>query len=109
MYRLSTARFQKLRTCPSADTLIRYEQAGLSGESRERVSSHLAVCDFCGAELQLLSKHWRRECLAVGGPREMPPNLRRLAEDLMADASLNHARLLETICEIDRLTLTDAA
>jgi hypothetical protein len=38
----------------------------------------------------------------------MPLTLRRLAEELMAEPSLNRARFVETIYEIDRLTLTDA-
>ena len=109
MYRVSTARFRKLRTCPSAEVLILYKDAVLTREREERVARHLDACDFCGAEMQLLSKHWSHDCPVVRGTDELPTNLRRLAEDLMAEPSIDRARFLETICELDRMTLTDAA
>ncbi|MCA1633290.1 MAG: hypothetical protein LC802_06100 [Acidobacteria bacterium] len=39
---------------------------------------------------------------------EIPRSLLRLAEDLLYEPALNHARLAESIQEIERLTLTDA-
>jgi len=109
MYGVSTARFLKLKTCPSADLLVLYGQAELTSEREERVANHLAACDFCGAEMQLLSKHWRRDCPAPACAREIPTHLRRLAEDLISEPALERTRFVETICELDRLTLTDAA
>ena len=109
MYRVSTARFMKMKTCPSAEVLLLYGGAGLTREREQRVAGHLAACDFCGAEMELLSKHWRRDIPAPACAREMPSHLRRLAEDLMSQLSLERARLVEAGCELDRLTLTDAA
>ena len=109
MNRVNTARFRKLQTCPSAEVLIQYGQAGLACEAEERVSHHLASCDFCGAEMQMLSKHWRRDSPALKGAGEMSLSLRRLAEDLLTTLpALNRARFAETICDIDRLTVSDA-
>ena len=109
MNRVSTARFRKLRTCPSAEVLIKYGQAELACETEERVSHHLASCDFCGAEMQLLSKHWRRDFPALKAAGDMSLSLRRLAEDLLTTLpALNRARFAETICDIDRLTVSDA-
>lgn len=89
--------------------LLLYKNAGLALERQQKIAAHLALCDFCGAEMQLLGRHWKRPARA---PRvkqiEMPANLRRLAEDLMAEPSLNRSRFVETIYEIERLTLTDA-
>ena len=109
MYRLSTARFRKLHTCPSTELLILYRDAELTRARKEHVAQHLETCEFCGAEMQLLSKHWSPDCPIVRGPDEAPLSLRRLAEDLMAEPTLTRARFLETICDLDRLTLTDAA
>lgn len=109
MYRVSTARYAKLRSCPSTETLILFRETGLARETEERVMRHLEACDFCGAELQMLSAHWRRDLPVVRLPPEMSGNLRRLIDDLMAEPSLDRARFAETLCEIDRLTLTDAA
>lgn len=107
MYRASTARFRKLRTCPTSEALALYGEAGR--ERGEAIERHLSACEFCGAELQLLSKHYARGRAAFNAAREMPRHLRRLAEELLAQPSLDRARFVETICELDRMTLTDAA
>lgn len=109
MHRVSTARFWKQATCPSAETLILFREAGLAREAEERVTRHLAACDFCGAELQLLSAHWRRDLPVIRLAAEMSAGLRRLVEDILSEPSLDRARFAETLCELDRLTLTDAA
>ena len=106
----STAEFRKLKTCPSAEILLLYNDAGLAIERQQKVAAHLAACDFCEAERQLLLRHWRRTSRAAVSvkPLEIPLNLRRLAEDLMEETSLNRVSFAEMIYEIDRLTLTDA-
>lgn len=109
MSSLSTAVFRKLRTCPSAETLLLYTEEGLQREGLSSVSAHLAACDFCGAELKLLSEHPPCGCsVAATQAGEIPSDLRRLAEDILADSSTNRARFIQTVCEFDRLTLTDA-
>ena len=109
MNRVSTARFRKLRTCPSAEVLIQYGQAGLACETEERVARHLAACDFCGAEMHLLSRHWRRDFPALKSAGDMSLSLRRLAEDLLTTLpALGRARFAETICDIERLPVSDA-
>ena len=83
MTSLSTAVFRKLRTCPSAETLLLYTAEGLQREGLSSVTAHLAACDFCGAELKLLSEHPPCGCsLATTQAGEMPSDLRRLAEDI---------------------------
>ena len=105
----STAEFKKLRTCPSAETLLLYNSAHLTHPRRERIAMHLDLCDFCGAALQLLTKHppasWfaRRTELSP-----MPAALRRLALDLIGEPTRALAFLTETAFERERLTLTDA-
>lgn len=108
MYTVSTARFRKLRTCPSVEVLILYRDAELASERQDKITRHLTSCDFCGAEMQLLSRHWTKECPILKGAGEMPSSLRRLAEDVMAEPPLDRARFVEAVCDIDRLTLTDA-
>lgn len=108
-----TAEFRKLKTCPSAEMLVLYKDVGLAVERQRRIAAHLAACDFCEAEMQLLSHHWTCTPAAATAPvpvgaTEMPLNLRRLAEDLLDAPSLNRAGFAETIDEIERLTLTDA-
>jgi hypothetical protein len=104
---LSAITFCKRATCPSSESLLSYRKFGLTAERMARVASHLDECDFCGAELQLLSEHAPAE--EVECPlADMPPHLRWLAESLLSANLLNLESLAETVCEKERLTLTDA-
>ena len=98
----STALFGKQRTCPPAESILLRGQA---------VAEHVAACEFCGAEAQFLSRFppsptkYALPFVAFSLPRP----LRRLAEELMSEASLNRARFAEAVYEAERLmTYTDA-
>lgn len=98
--------FGKQATCPSSETLLSYQRAGLTTEQRASVASHLAVCDFCGAEFQLLTRHSITSEKYV--LTNIPLNLRRLAEALLGRGQLKLENFAETAFEKERLTLTDA-
>lgn len=49
--------FGKRRDCPLSETLLAFARRALPPLKRQSVRLHLAKCDFCGAELQLLSSH----------------------------------------------------
>ena len=73
--------FRKRVSCPSSQTLLAFRRSHLSYEDSARIESHLAICDFCNAELQLLTFHHSdHEEYAFA---EMPMPLRRLAEGLL--------------------------
>lgn len=100
----STAAFSKLKTCPPAETLLLYGGATLARDAACPVEAHLSSCDFCEAELQLLSRF-----APAGGPPQivaakMPWALYRLAKELLALST----RAVEVAYERDSLTLTDA-
>jgi hypothetical protein len=104
---LSAITFCKRATCPSSETLLSYRTGGLEAERMVWVAAHLDECDFCGAELQLLTRHTpgeETECALVA----MPPHLRWLAESLLSANLLNLETLAGTVYEKERLTLTDA-
>lgn len=104
---LSAITFCKRATCPSSETLLSYRTCGLAAERMVWVASHLDECDFCGAELQLLTEHApapEEECELAA----MPPHLRWLAESLLSENLLNLESLAGTAYEKERLTLTDA-
>lgn len=102
----STARFRKLRSCPHAETLLTFR----ADAPAEHVAEHVRTCDFCGAEVQLLSRHAPpADTLPFAAPPvAIPEPLRRLAQDILAEPSYNRARFAESLVEIERLTLTDA-
>jgi hypothetical protein len=72
------------------------------------VSLHLDECDFCGAELQLLTEHAPPEAEAECTFSDMPAHLRWLAESLLSADLLSLESLAEPAYEKERLTLTDA-
>ena len=71
-------RFAKLPSCPSSFALLFYRDAALLPHE---LTSHLAVCDFCAAELHFLSK----QQLVSGGYQsvQMPLHLRALAHAVL--------------------------
>ena len=102
----STAWFRKLRICPHNETLLTFSAGGCGVG---RVAEHVEGCDFCGAAVQLLSRHAPpADTLPFAASLAMPAPLRRLAEDILAEPSYNRARFAESLMEIERLTLTDA-
>jgi hypothetical protein len=101
-YRAST--FCKQLTCPSSDTLLSYGAAGLASELKTHVATHLAGCDFCHAELQLLTSH-----APVAAEHyehaKMPAALRYLAESLLkAGSLLRMESFAEVVYDKERLT-----
>ena len=105
--RSSTAPFCKLRTCPTSETLLLYHDAALARDATGEVTEHLTDCDFCGAELHLLSRFRPTEPLVIR-PARMPWPLYRLARDLFAASARAATRAAAHIYDRDRLTLTDA-
>ena len=48
--------FAKKHSCPTSHELLSYVE-GLTGPlNRRKVEQHSLLCDFCGAELQLLAR-----------------------------------------------------
>lgn len=100
-----TTIFCKQLTCPSAETLLSYETASPTSELQAEVTSHLAACDFCSAELQLLSKH-ALPFVEHYERAQMPDPLRYLAESLLAGRLLRMESFVGNIYDKERLTVT---
>lgn len=49
--------FSKRPACPSSETLLDLVHGSLPALTFQTTDLHLAGCDFCAAELQLLSRH----------------------------------------------------
>lgn len=81
--------FCKTSRCPSSQTLLRYRRHRLPIAERAEIEIHLRVCDFCNAELQLLTRH--RNYVEDSRIVEMPGQLRKLAEDLLSKSSIQFA------------------
>lgn len=86
-----TNHFCKTAGCPSSQRLLRYRRYRLPIADRAEIESHLRACDFCNAELQLLTRH--RNYVEESRVTEMPGQLRRLAEDLLTRSAIPFALL----------------
>ena len=100
-----TAWFRKLRTCPRTETLLTFSAGVRRGGL---IAEHVESCDFCGAEVQLLSRHAPPADAPAFALLALPAHLRRLAEDVLSEPAYDRARFAESLLEIERLTLTDA-
>lgn len=78
-------RFAKQHGCPASATLQSYGAGTLSFLARPGVASHLAACEFCAAELSLLSAQVAHDVLPRIEPPEMPLALRLFAQSALAD------------------------
>jgi hypothetical protein len=76
--------FFKAVVCPSAETLLAYGDS-LPIFDEAGVETHLASCDFCNAELQLLTRYRASKEQTECG--DIPPDLRRLAEQLLKNVA----------------------
>jgi hypothetical protein len=73
--------FHKKVGCPSSQSLLEYDQSRLTFQRSLLVEAHLAFCDFCNAELQLLTRY--QDTQDEYSFAEMPAQLRSLAERLL--------------------------
>ena len=78
-----TTPFIKTAACPASATLLSFRSQSLSAEAADLVKDHLAVCDFCSAELPLLAHHTAGAERGLKAP-EIPLDLRILAESILA-------------------------
>jgi anti-sigma factor ChrR (cupin superfamily) len=62
--------FSKHAFCPTAATLLAYNNNQLSGATADAVRMHLGHCDFCRAEWQMLCAH---PPVVAAAPLAAPP------------------------------------
>jgi hypothetical protein len=82
--------FCKRYTCPSAETLLLYQMEKDRYSSASRVRRHLAECDFCSAEMQLLKRY--PNINETYKPVEMPLHLQVLAQNLFSQLKQSRQR-----------------
>jgi hypothetical protein len=87
--------------------LVSYTRATLAREVRQQLAAHLDACDFCDAELYLLSK-FPPTGATVCPSAKIPFALYRLAKDLLSVSTNAAGRAVEILYERERLSLTDA-
>jgi len=92
--------FEKKRRCPSSAVLLSYQQHGLTRTPASPITDHLAACDFCSAELQLLTNYPATpESTESPLTPPIPDDLRILAEALLSQKRVGATNLLEMMFE----------
>jgi len=82
--------FRKSAHCPTAGTLLAYRKSGMAKGETAFVEAHLAVCEFCSSELQLLDRYsYGAEEIVIG---QIPASLRKLAEELLPRTMQGYSR-----------------
>ena len=100
------AGFRKVLTCPRTEALLSLSRG--ETKAQKSVKAHVSSCDFCGAEMQLLSRFPPPANALPFAVFSIPAPLSLLAQEILAESSFNRARFADSIMEIERLTLTDA-
>ena len=87
--------FCKSAHCPTSETLLDFLRSGVSRREKAFVEEHLAFCEFCSAELQLLERYryGAKETVVA----EMPAHLRRLAEELLPQRMIGIGSVTEAV------------
>lgn len=98
--------FCKRVSCPSEEMLLSFQLEELSPKQMAKVQKHLQNCEFCCAELELLS-HYPPQ-FEICAMSEIPAALRQLAEALLGDRKAKSRLLQELVSEKESLQLTDA-
>ena len=79
-----TATFCKSEDCPSSNELLDFQKGNLAARRDSEISSHLASCEFCSAEVDLYShfpqEESKEEAVEIAG---IPAPLFQLAEALL--------------------------
>jgi len=85
--------FRKSVQCPASETLLSYRREHMTLSSKANVEAHLAHCEFCNAELQLLKRYrWDPQSIAL---TQIPAELRKLAEEVLRGTAMKKNSISE--------------
>lgn len=84
MFSTITTGFRKNEDCPSSQQLLGFERGELTGTDKLAISEHLALCEFCEAEVEFYSR-FPQEDVSNDTPlsADIPAPLFQLAEALL--------------------------
>ncbi len=73
--------FCKSAMCPSSEKLLAFESGAISVAEKERIETHLAVCEFCASEVEFYTHYPQSE--EPVATVEIPVPLYELAQALL--------------------------
>ncbi len=87
--------------------LLGYTQSTIARELRAEMAAHLDACDFCDAELYLLTMFPPVSAVRCT-PVKIPRPLYHLAKELFAASTQAAERTVELLYDREKLSFTDA-
>ncbi|MBE7517131.1 MAG: hypothetical protein HS105_11070 [Chloracidobacterium sp.] len=88
MFTAKKINFSKNEDCPPSDELLDFQNGEMSVARGLAVCAHLAICDFCSAEVEFYSRYPQAKGEAVSDeePAAIPGPLYELAEAILNDS-----------------------
>ncbi|MFN0139422.1 MAG: hypothetical protein ACKVQW_04960 [Pyrinomonadaceae bacterium] len=83
MFSTTTTGFRKNEDCPASQELLAYETGGLGSTRELAIAEHLALCEFCEAEVKFYSRFPQDMPNETAAFADIPAPLFQLAEALL--------------------------
>ncbi len=99
MFSLKMVTFCKDKNCPSSQELLAFQngETAATATDRERIETHLAVCEFCSSEVEFYAHYPQSE--ETVATVEIPIPLLELAEALLSNKHKDFSALNKLLCE----------
>lgn len=93
MFMSKTTNFCKNEDCPSSQELLDFQNGDLDRERGVDVRIHMAMCEFCSAEVEFYSIYPQAQEDVFVRPEKIPAPLFELAEALLKNRYSGHGAL----------------
>jgi hypothetical protein len=97
MFSLKMVTFCKSTNCPSSQDLLAFVDSKIPAKEREKVETHLGLCEFCAAEIEFYEHYPQAE--EPVAKVEIPIPLYELAEALLGNKHKDFFTLNKLLCE----------
>lgn len=97
MFSLKMINFCKSANCPASQKLLAFQNGEVSTKESKTVSKHLAICEFCSAEVEFYAHYPQSE--EVVAKAEIPMPLFELASALLDNKHKDFSLLDQLLCQ----------
>ena len=97
MFSLKMVTFCKNSNCPSSQELLAFADSEFSVKEREKIETHLGMCEFCASEVEFYAHYPQAE--ETVAKVEIPIPLYELAEALLGNKHKDFFTLNKLLCE----------
>ena len=105
MFRLKMINFCKNANCPASQKLLAFQNGEVSAKERKTISTHLAACEFCAAEVEFYAHYPQTEEESVTDGTEIPVPLYELASALLGNKHKDFSLLNQLLCQSESVKI----